>query len=312
MKFVRYNATLKNEWNEFLKNSKNGLFMFNRDYMDYHSDRFTDHSLLAYNDKDKLIALLPANETDGVLYSHQGLTFGSFVTANSMKVSVMVSLFDDLKAYVFKQGLSKIVYKATPYIYHKQPSQEDLYALQQCGAKVSRVDVSTTVNLEDKISFASLRKRGVKKAAKNDVVVKQSQNFKSYMDMLSSVLEAQHETTPVHSVEEIELLASRFPNSIKLFVAEKDASIMAGVIVFEYDNVVHAQYICASSEGRDIGALDAVFSYLINDTYSAMKFFDFGISTEKAGTVLNEGLIAQKEGFGGRGVVHQFFEIDLG
>ena len=39
---------------------------------------------------------------------------------------------------------------------------------------------------------------------------------------------------------------------------------------------------------------------LIEDVFSAKRWFDFGISTEDDGRILNQGLIEQKEGFGAR------------
>lgn len=308
MRIERYALKDRDLWNDFIKTSKNGIFMFDRNYMDYHADRFTDHSLMIY-DEDKLLALLPANEKDGALYSHQGLTFGGFVMDNKMKSAKMLEVLSCLKEYLLINNFTKLIYKAIPHTYHKQPSEEDLYALFREGAKLIRVDVSTSINLMDKIPFAELRRRGVKKADKNGVTVQQSTSYKGYMDVLAAVLEENHGTKPVHSAQEIELLTARFPENIKLFTAEKDSVILAGVLVFEYDNLVHSQYIAASAEGRDMGALDAVFAYLINELYADKKYFDFGISTESSGTYLNNGLVNQKEGFGGRAVVHNFFEL---
>lgn len=310
MKLKRYSPVDKDAWNQFVRTAKNGLFMFDRNYMDYHSDRFTDHSLMAYDEKDALVALLPANEKDSVLYSHQGLTFGGFVTDNSMKAAKMLELFTDLKNYVVECGLRKLVYKAVPHSYHLQPAEEDLYALFRNNARLVRVDITTTVNLTDRIAFAELRKRGEKKAIKHGVTLQRSTDYKAYMNMLADVLKEKHETVPVHTSDEIALLALRFPDNIKLYTAEKDGAVLAGVLVFEYANLAHAQYIAASTEGREVGALDAVFGHLITEVYPSKKYFDFGISTESGGTHLNEGLIGQKEGFGGRGIVHQFFEID--
>lgn len=311
MKFVRYSSENANQWNEFVKNSKNGLFMFDRKYMDYHSDRFHDHSLMVFDDKDKLAAVLPANEKDGVLYSHQGLTFGSFITDKNMKVSKMLEVFDGLKEYCRENGFEKMIYKAVPYIYHKQPSQEDMYALFRNGASLYRVDVSTTINLRDRIGFADLRKRGVNKARKNDVTVIESTDYQGFMDVLSSVLQDRHDTRPVHTAAEIELLAGRFPENIRLYTAVKDGEIMAGSLIFIYDTMVHSQYIASSEEGRNLGALDLVFSHLITEVYQDKQYFDFGISTEDGGNFLNEGLISQKEGFGGRAVTHNFYELDM-
>ena len=80
-------------------------------------------------------------------------------------------------------------------------------------------------------------------------------------------------------------------------------------VVFETDNVAHAQYIANSDEGRQCGALDAVMDYLINQQYANKVYFDFGVSTENNGMYLNEGLAMQKQEFGGRGIVYDFYEI---
>ena len=57
---IRYTPDRKDEWDRFVAKSKNGTFLFFRDYMDYHADRFRDHSLMFYLD-DNLYALMPAN-----------------------------------------------------------------------------------------------------------------------------------------------------------------------------------------------------------------------------------------------------------
>lgn len=309
MKLVSYNPAHKEAWNEFVKTAKNGLFMFDRNYMDYHADRFTDHSLMVFDENDRLLALLPANLRDHILYSHQGLTFGGLITNSSMKAATMLQVFELLKVYLKENGIKKLVYKAIPHIYHTHPAEEDLYALFRMGAVPFRVDVTTTINLRDRLNFADLRKRGIKKADKNGVTYQQSHNWVGYMNLLAAVLAEKHGTKPVHSAAEMELLSGRFPEALKLYTAEKDGQILAGVVVFEYAKLVHSQYIAASPEGRDCGALDGLFNHLISEVYAQKDWFDFGISTEEAGTILNEGLIAQKEGFGGRAVIHQFFEL---
>lgn len=309
MKLVSYNPTQKAVWNQFLATCKNGLFMFNRDYMDYHSDRFTDHSLMAYDDTDKLIALLPASIRDGVLYSHQGLTFGGFLTPTGLKASTMLELFENLRQHMQQNSISKLVYKAIPYIYSTQPAEEDRYALFRNNARLFRVDISTTVNQANRLPMSDLRKRGTKKALAQGLVVEKSTDFAGFMAVLTATLQTQHDTKPVHSLSEVELLASRFPNNIHLYVAKKDDQIQAGTLIFEHATLAHAQYIAASPDGRNTGALDILFTHLIENIFAHKAYFDFGISTEEGGTVLNNGLISQKEGFGGRAVVHEFYEI---
>jgi hypothetical protein len=106
------------------------------------------------------------------------------------------------------------------------------------------------------------------------------------------------------------MLAARFPKNIRLFGAFREDTLVAGVLMFVSDSVAHAQYIASSDEGRDVGALDLLFAWLIGDVFAGKPYFDFGISTEDGGKVVNRGLLDQKEGFGGRAVVHDFYELE--
>ena len=121
MNIVRYSPDKKSEWNDFVAESRNGFFMFDRNYMDYHNDRFQDHSLMIYSD-DQLLAVLPANEYEGTLYSHQGLTFGGFLVGSSLCAESMLNIFNATKDYLRQLNFTKVDYKAIPYIYHRYPS----------------------------------------------------------------------------------------------------------------------------------------------------------------------------------------------
>ena len=102
-----------------------------------------------------------------------------------------------------------------------------------------------------------------------------------------------------------------FPKNIKLFVAKKDNKILAGTVIFEDETIVHTQYLANSDKGRELGALDLVIDRLINEVYKNKLYFDFGISNEDNGKYLNIGLINQKESFGARAVVHDFYELKI-
>ncbi|EDO7114794.1 GNAT family N-acetyltransferase, partial [Campylobacter coli] len=298
MKIKKYNLNSKDIWNNFNKDAKNGLFMFDRNYMDYHSDRFMDNSLMFYED-EKLIALLPCNVVENILYSHQGLTFGGFIVDENMKQGKMLECFEVLKEYMKENNFKKLIYKSIPYIYHKIPAQEDLYALFRNKAELFRVDCSTTIDLQNVLKMSDLRKRCIKKAQKNKVEITSSEDFNIFLILLNSVLQKQHGVNAVHSVEELKLLYSRFPQNIKLFVAKFNGEIIAATLVFIYENLVHTQYLAANEKAREIGALDLLIKTLMDEFAKSKKYFDFGISTENGGEFLNHGLISQKEGFGG-------------
>lgn len=42
----RYTPEDKSIWDKYVDKARNATFLFHRDYMDYHADRFRDHSLL--------------------------------------------------------------------------------------------------------------------------------------------------------------------------------------------------------------------------------------------------------------------------
>jgi hypothetical protein len=311
MNILKYAVEHKNVWNEFVKNSKNGHFFFQRDYIEYHSDRFKDFSLLIFDNSDKLIAILPANKKENILYSHQGLTFGGFLVDYKMKTETMLEIFESLKQFLKNQNIEKVVYKCIPYIYHIQPSEEDRYALFRNDAKLIRRDVTTTIHLENKIKYQEQRSRAIKKAIKNNLIFEETKDFENYWKILEETLDMQHSAKPVHSLKEIEKLANIFPNNIKLFIVKDNMKILGGTVVFENEQIVHTQYLANSIRGRSMGALDFLIDKLINEVYKHKKYFDFGISNEDAGKFLNIGLISQKEGFGARAVVHDFYELEI-
>lgn len=304
----RYTNERRDEWDRFCRESKNGTFMFERNYMEYHADRFEDHSLLAWRNGE-LRALLPANREEGTLVSHGGLTFGGFVTDEKMKVAKMLELFEALEEYAVEEGIGKLEYKAIPYIYHSIPASEDRYALHRSDADLVAREVTSAVDIENRPVFQTNRQRGIDDAEAAGLTVQLSNDFETYWDILELNLAEKHNTEPVHTLEEIQLLHGRFPDNLKLFTSHRDGEMLAGVVVYESDNCARAQYIANSDEGRKLGALDIVFDSLVDDYYADKRYFDFGISTEDRGDVLNEGLVFFKEGFGARGVVHDHYEL---
>ena len=308
---IKYTADKKTDWDTFVSQSKNGTFLFYRDYMEYHSDRFDDFSLMIYF-KNKLLALLPANIVGDTIYSHQGLTFGGFIVDNEMKASLMLDIFDKIKNLLSEKGKTKLIYKCVPHIYHNYTSEEDLYALFRNNAKLIRRDISTTILLSNKIDFSNLRKRKIKQALKSDLQIEEQNDFDNIFPLLQENLKEKHNSKPVHTQEELNYLKSKFQDNIHFYICKsKDGNPIAGTVVYESKNVAHLQYICSNEEGRNVGAIDFLFNFLINTKYSNKAFFDFGISTENNGLILNEGLIAQKEMFGGRGICYDTYELDI-
>ena len=305
----KYTDSDRELWNNFLTNSKNGIFMFNRSFMEYHKDRFTDNSLLFYDD-DKLVAIFPASIKEGILSSHGGLTYGGFITGNDMKQHHMNDCFTALKEYAASNGIKEIIYKHIPHIYHKQPAEEDIYSLYFNNAEILKIEASTVVDFRNPLKMPKGRKAQVGRARREGVIIQESDDFETFISLENQVLE-RHETKAVHTPNELKLLKSFFPENIKLLTAFYQDKMIAGTVLFIYDNVIHTQYMAASELAREIGALDLTIATVIETFKDSKKWLDFGISTEDAGRFLNEGLISQKEGFGGRTNIYQTWKIKI-
>jgi hypothetical protein len=307
---VPYRKERETEWNRFVAGSKNGTFLFDRRFMDYHADRFDDRSLLLYAD-GVLAALFPAHVAGTDAVSHGGLSYGGIVTDRRMQAGTMLRIMDALLSYYRALGAKALVYKPVPSVYHRHPAEEDVYALFRAGAELFRVDMSATVDLSSPLPLSKGKKCGLSKARKAALCFRKRGDYAGFWRLLEDVLCRRHAAVPTHSLEEITLLAERFPDNIALYTAESGEEIAAGCVMFVTDRVAHTQYMAASEKGRETGALDALVHRLMTETYADRRYFDFGVSTENGGRVLNEGLAGQKEGFGGRGTARLFFKAGL-
>ena len=270
MTVIPYSVNHKETWNQFVRQSKNGTFLLERDFMDYHADRFVDCSLLVYGDDvelsdeerdfqlglDGLKALFPANwvEKERCVYSHQGLTYGGLVVSEeATQVEVLEAIQAIMRYCMDMLQAQRVVYKPIPYIYSTCPAQEDLYALFRVGAKLKSRSVSSVVMLKTPLKMRTLRMRQAKKALDHNLYIDRlvdgdERGLHEYWVLLTDVLTRHHGVRPVHSEEEISLLMSRFPKEIKVFLVRHEERVVAGCVVFLCRQVAHIQYIAAGDE----------------------------------------------------------------
>ena len=312
IKVEKYSSDKKEQWNDFIERSKNGTFLFNRNFMDYHSDRFTDFSLMIYKN-DKLISCCPSNVKGDEIHSHQGLTYGSFVFNDKMRIAQAEEILDATIEFYRNNGIKTLYIKQIPSIYHKKPSNEMDYWLWRKGAEIYRRDTTFTVDLTQELNFSSRKIRYKKKAEKNGLLIKESDNFADFWSkILIPNLEMKFNVKPVHSLSEILMLAGLFPKNIRQYNVYFDEKTIAGTTLFICGETVHTQYISSNSTGTQNGALDYLFMYLIDKfKREGYRYFDFGISNEDDGKVLNYSLAEYKEGFGVNVFVHQFYKLDI-
>ncbi len=311
IKIVKYNPEYYNLWNNFVTQSVNGTFLFHRDFMEYHSDRFTDYSLLIF-DQDKLVAILPANIKNNKVYSHQGLTYGGLVFLKGERTTNQIKYFSHLFEYLNSQGFGEIIIKEIPLFYHQYFNDIQPYLGYIAEAKNIRSEICSVIDLSADFRLSKSIVRDAKSAQKKGISVHQTNDFSHFWEhILTKNLHEKYQTQPVHTYDEILSLKNKFPNNIQFYELRLNDQIIGGTVLFINKNVVHVQYIAGLTAYRQLGGLDLLFYTLINDFKNTKKYFDFGTSNEDNGRKINRGLLFWKEGFGSRVITQNTYAFRL-
>lgn len=305
----RYKAEFSEIWDDFVSKSKNGTFILKRGFMDYHHDRFLDHSLMIYQD-EKLLSVVPAHQKEDILYAHQGLTYGGFVWHKKIKFTQAFDCFKGVMAYAHDQGISTLNLKEIPRIYAQIPSDELDYFLHMAGAQCLKKDVALVIDYQNALGFEKNRREGLNKARRHELRVVCDNNFGGFWNtILIPELAAKHQAKPVHTLEEIKLLAGRFPQEIKQVSVYHNDKLVAGTTVFLTPTVVHPQYVMGDGDKNKLGSIDLAYEFIINEFAPGRRYFDFNTSSEADGTLLNSGLLFWKQTCGARSITINQYEI---
>ena len=308
-----YTPAAAAEWDAFTGASKNGTFLLTRPYMDYHADRYPDRSLIIRHSTGRIAALLPATVGGpGVISSHAGLTYGGFILPRDSRAQYPLEWFDTLRPWLRSRGFGTLIYKPVPTIYHRLPAQEDIYALFRSGATMHACNLASVVQLPDGAA-RRLMHRAALRMARYGITVHRAADPAEFWQIIVDDRRRRHNTTPVHTLAEMQLLARRFPRDILLLTARRQGRTVAGAVVYlmPASGVMHLQYAAANEEGFDLYAVDAIYHRLVTDICPGYRWFDFGTSNERGGRYLNTGMTAHKEEFGGRPVVYPQYTLTL-
>jgi hypothetical protein len=305
----QYQASDFDLWNAFVSSAKNATFLFHRDFMEYHSDRFQDFSLMVFDGK-KLVALLPANRNDDTLFSHQGLTYGGFVFSEQIRLGEVLEVVQSVLEFLHSNQISTFKIKLIPSLYVSSFSEEIDYALFLAQAKLIRRDCLSVLDLTKPFAISKTRKESIRRGKKNNLIIKEELHFERFWNqILIPNLDKKHGAKPVHSLEEIIKLQQIFPKNIRHFNVYHDDKIVAGTTVFVADFVAHPQYISGNKQKNELGSLDFLYHHLITEVFKNKNFFDFGPSHEDNGKKINEGILFWKESFGAKTTVQDFYEV---
>lgn len=302
----RYSGVNKQLWDDFVSQAEVHSILFYRDFMEYHSDRFADYSLMVFQE-NKLIAILPANiDADNILHSHQGLSYGGFLFQRFARLEVRVAVYDSVLRFLEKNSVVDMMIKSIPSFYLSDHVEQ--LVLHWLNAKKERTYVYTYFLREGYKVANKGRLEGIKNGKQLGVDIRQSTDFKAFWnDILVPNLGVRFGVKPTHEVDEIVLLSQKFQNQIQLFCAFQGQKLRAGIVVFIHKNVAHAQYIAGDNNRKD-GALDLLIDDVIRK-FNNDRIFSFGTSSENQGDSVNKGLLYWKESFRAVNDVQQFYHI---
>lgn len=297
MQLVPYHSDYKNQWNQFITESINGTFLFHRDFMEYHNDRFEDASLMAF-DKQELVCCVPANKKDRSFYSHQGLTYGGFIFKSAIDPQYINAVISNVVSYL-DTYFTSVAFRWQPAFY--DPNQEAiLESLSKLGFHKQSKFNNLHIDLQEEIAISAKKTAGYRNGKFDDLKLEINHDFKSFWNqILIPQLKKRHDASPVHNLEEMELLASRFPKNIKQYLVYNADELLAGVTFFIKDTIVKSQYAAASPQGLKTGALDYLYIEAIKQFKNAgYDYLDLGHVNHPDGTI-NRGLQRFKEELGG-------------
>lgn len=296
-------------WNAFICSAKNASFLFQRDFMEYHLDRFEDYSMLVF-EEDKLVSVIPANRVGDTVFSHQGLTYGGFVFEAKIKLGEVLAIAKSVLHFLNRNQIATFQLKLIPSIYNQFFAEEIEYAMFLTQAKLIRRDCLSVIDLTKPYNISKTRKESIRRGEKNGLVIKEELEFDLFWnEILIPNLDKKHNAKPVHTAAEIISLQQKFPKNIRHFNVYHEGKIVAGTTIFITDKVAHPQYISGNPQKNELGSLDYLYHHLITQVFNDKNFFDFGPSHEENGTKINEGILFWKESFGAKTTVQDYYEV---
>jgi len=315
-----FNEASAEAWDYLVGTSVNGTLFHTRRFLSYHpAERFRDESLV-FRRESEIFAVLPAvrGTWDGrdTLWSHRGASYGGFVYREGLSINNAYELVERLIEHARQQRIQRIVLTLPPIIYNRRLSNYIDFALIQNGFQYLKREVSSIVSLEDNISlnvakFKQPNRTAFRRAQKLGVIVRESQDYATFYEILKKNLKIRHGVQPTHTLDELVKLQKLFPDKIFLFGAFVDEEMVAGVVMFDCNPQVSlAFYISHNEERQEFRGVNLLFYEIIQRCIAkGFRFLDFGIFTVNMEP--NFGLARFKEGFGSSGILRDTLYLNL-
>lgn len=331
MTVIPYSASLRADWDSFVRLSKNGTFLFERGYIDRSDTQWVDCSLMVYlgdyeldrGEKElpseELVAVFPANwdEAERKIYSHSGLTYGGMVVKENITQLEALQCMQTILQYFERMYMAKtVVIKPIPNIYSSYPNGEEMYAIFRAGGRLCQRVVCSVIGMGNPLKMQSARTRLANKAIEGGVYIDRMiegdwQCLEEFWELFEKMDHSTDDLTNCDTCADLRSLMENFPHEIKLYVARKDGRMLSGMVVYVTKKVAHVQYVANTEEGRELGAIDLLIRHLVNVRYKSIRYFDLGPTTNADGSVLNKAKLQLREDYGGRAVCYDGYEIRL-
>jgi hypothetical protein len=254
--------------------------------------------------------ILPANAVGNQVYSHQGLTYGGLVYGEKVGAASVEIILDAILEFLKQNSIQNFIVKPIPDIYPLRSSNEINYFLFQKKADLLKRSMNLAIDYRKPFSISKSKLKHFRRVSQLGISMEESEDFSSFWNqILIPRLEEKHAASPVHTLEEINVLKLKFPQNIKQVNAYYQGEIVAGITLFISNNVVKSQYGATSLLGESVRALDFLFINLILKYQSDFSFFDMGIVD--MGDTYNKGLLQQKEELGCAVYIQDVYKLKL-
>ncbi|MBN2780426.1 MAG: GNAT family N-acetyltransferase [Candidatus Marinimicrobia bacterium] len=318
---VRYDENTHSFWDAFVRASNNGTLFHERQFLNYHpAERFADHSLV-FLEESKPIALFPAvdHAADGIrtLHSHRGSSYGGIVQPAGQGVEKNMKIVRALNEYARHEGFNRIVMTLPPDIYCRQLNNYLEFACFRQGYTYLKREISSVLKLENRIEknialFKSSNRTAFRRGEKQGVVVRLSDDYRSFYGILKNNLKIRHGVEPTHTLDELLELKRRYPERIRLYGAYIGTAMIAGIVMFDAnEQVTLAFYISHDEQYQEYRGVNVLFKDVIADCIKrGFRYLDYGIFTVNMEP--NYGLARFKESFGAGGIFRDTLMLDIG
>ena len=323
MTFSVFSKDKLEAWDDFVcTKSINGNFLQTRTFLNYHPEgRFIDASLMYYDQKNKLRAVIPAAciNINGQLsfVAHPGSTYGGIVIdKKTCEARRFQTLLDELVLYLARESYTAIDLRFPPnflWLGNDAPLVEYLLQLNgfREGTELTTYIDYATYGDRTLSCFSQGKRTNVNNGLKNGLRfarITEISRAAEFYGMLSENLK-KYDSEPVHTFDELwDLYSNRLQGSTELVgVFDREKLVASGwLFLFANQRAAHTQYLCADSNYNKLSPMTFLYYSLIEYCRElGLSYLSWGVSTEDEGRVLNWGLTESKESFGSSHDVHR-------